>query len=219
MSVAILVPSLNRGYRMRPLVTNIHAATTVPHKIYFCVSDDESKRELDALGEWYLDDSDSDDRRYVTRMNKLVRHIGDEETVFFGSDDVFHHLRWYEHAKSVMNQGYHLVVVNDMHNQNGTAALIHRDHIAHAVFDSPGDVFHAGYVHNFADNEQFYTAYLMGEYAKANASFVEHLHPVWGEANALPWDDTYHGARKGWDHDLALYETRSKLIEATLKRS
>lgn len=214
---AIVVPSLNRPQRIRPLIENIEMATPEPHIILFCVSDDDSKEQLERLGYWYLDDSGSEDKRYVTRMNKLVRHVGTAKTIFFGSDDVVFHPGWLTEATKVMEHGYELVVVNDMHNPNGTASLITTDYANRAVFDSPGDVFHGGYHHNFADNEQFFTAYMRNKYAKAPLSVVEHLHPIFRSSNAIPWDDTYAGAQSGWAHDEALFQNRAKMIEEALR--
>ena len=84
---AILLPSLNRPQRLRETVANIHQNTREPHFILFCVSDKESMDILDELDEWYLDDSNAEDRRYVTRMNKLLKFLDDAKTIFFGSDD------------------------------------------------------------------------------------------------------------------------------------
>lgn len=218
MSVAILVPSLNRPYRLADVVANIHAATQEPHRIYFCVSDEDSIDTLDRLGEWYLDDAESDDRRYVTRMNKLIEHV-EEEFIFFGSDDVIHHSGWFPKAKFVLDQGFSLTVVNDLRNQNGTQALIRKDYLAKAVFDAPGAAFHHGYQHNFADNEMFFTAYMQNQFSRAMDSYVEHLHPVFGHAKSMAWDSTYENARKGWVHDQQLFETRARLIEAALQGS
>lgn len=210
---AILIPSLNRPQRLRMTTEVIHANTAEPHRILFCVSDNESKSILDELGEWYLDDSDDTDRRYVTRMNKLVRHLTDEETMFFGSDDVIHHPGWLTEALKEID-AHAVVVVNDCHNSNGTQAVVRRDYLDKAVFDSPGDAFHGGYQHNFADNEQHFTAGKQGEYARAMESYVEHLHPLFRSHNAIPWDETYRGAMNGWDHDERLFRERAALIES-----
>jgi hypothetical protein len=213
---AILVPSLNRPQQLQGLVENIHAATDDEHAILFCVSDEQSKEVLASLGEWFLDDSDLDDRRYVTRMNKLVAHIADAEFIFFGSDDVIHHAGWLRDAKKALQGPLQLVVVNDLRNQNGTQALIRAEYLEHAVFDAPGMAFHEGYLHNYADTEQFYTASRRGVYGRALNSYVEHLHPLFQNQRSIGWDSTYTNAMKGWDHDTALYNARTRLIDAAL---
>lgn len=211
---AILVPSLNRPQNIRRVVENIHDATPEAHFILFCVSDQESRDILDELGEWYLDDSDCEDRRYVTRMNKLVEHLDDAESVFFGSDDVIHHKGWLTAALRVMDSGPAVVVCNDLHNMAGTQAVVRRDYIDRAVFDAPGKAFHPGYQHNFADNEMFFTANIRGELAHARDAIVEHLHPLFGSINSLPWDETYKNAQMGWDADVELWRKRRQLIES-----
>lgn len=214
---AILIPSLDRPQNLRDVVSSIHTNTPEEHFILFCVSDPASMTILDELGEWYLDDSADPDKRYVTRMNKLViDHLDDAETVFFGSDDVIHRRGWLSEAYRVMDTGPSVVVVNDLHNPSGTQALVRRSYLSRAVFDAPGLAFHPGYLHNFADNEMFFTAHLQGEYARALDSHVEHLHPYFGSSNRRGWDDTYANAQKGWEHDQTLWIERQKLIEETL---
>jgi hypothetical protein len=209
---AILVPSLNRPGNLRDIVANIHQNTPEEHFILFCVSDRDSMLILDELEEWYLDDSDVDDHRYVTRMNKLIAYLDDAKTMFFGSDDVRHHRGWLSAALAVMDRGPSVVAVNDKHNTNGTQAVMRREYLGRAVVDAPGLAFHPGYLHNFADNEMFATARARGEFAHAQNAIVEHLHPVFQSPNALPWDETYVNASKGWDQDRKLFTERLELI-------
>lgn len=210
---AILIPSLDRPQSLQGLVENIHAATPELHLILFAVSDPESKAILDRLGEWYLDDSDWDDRRYVTRNNRLLTYIEDAQTVFFGQDDVVFHPGWLSRGLAVMDSGPSVVIINDLHNPAGTQALMRTSYLDRAVYDAPGLAFHPGYLHNFADTEQFYTASLRGELGHARDAVVEHRHPLFGGS---AWDDTYRNAVKGWDHDLRLWRERRESIEKAL---
>jgi hypothetical protein len=214
----ILIPSLNRPQRLELTAGYIHANTPQSHKILFCVSDLESKAILAEMGEAFIDDSDAPDQRYVTRMNRMVRHplVAEAQTLFFGSDDVIHHPDWLGEAFKVMFDGPKVVVVNDLHNANGTQALMHVDYLPQAVFDSPGDAFHGGYHHNFADNEQHFTAWKRQTYGRALSSLVEHLHPLFRADNAIGWDPTYTDAMQGWAHDEQLFRERSALIEQAL---
>lgn len=214
----ILVPSLGRSKRLAEVARNIHEATPEPHDILFCVGEPESMQALDAVGERYIDDTDDPDKRYVTRMNKLVRAVRYEDkarTVFFGSDDVLHRRGWLTEALRVMDTGPRVVVVNDLHNRMGTQAVMAVDYTIEAVFDAPGDAFHHGYQHNFADDEQFFTAFHKGVYARAMNSIVEHLHPIWGSPRSLRWDSTYINARTNWDQDQALFHERAQMIDGT----
>jgi len=206
---AILIPSLNRAHRLRDLVANIHATTPEPHQLLFCVGDPDSSAILDDLDEWYLYDEEDPDKRYVTRMNKLAHIVVDQlpemRTIFFGSDDVKHHPNWLGEAISCMERGPSIIVVNDLRNRTGTQALIRVEYLQEAVFDSPGDAFHSGYGHNFADTEMFTVGVYREKLGRAMDSFVEHLHPIWGARNAMAWDSTYEvGAveKASPDHDL-----------------
>jgi hypothetical protein len=107
-------------------------------------------------------------------------------------------------------------VVNDTHNASGTQAVMRTEFLDRAVFDAPGDAFHAGYQHNFADNEQHYTAHKHGQHARAMDSVVEHLHPLFGTHNSIGWDATYTNAMAGWDIDEQLFHERMVLIDQAI---
>jgi hypothetical protein len=212
-----LIPSLNRPQRLIEVYDNIQDHTGYEHHVVFCVGDPESVQILGQRGIEFINDSDCDDKRYVTRMNKLIETLDpDDDTIFFGSDDVYHHYGWLENALEVMNGPGepNVVTVNDMRNPNGTQALMRRDYLERAVFDAPGLAFHPGYRHQFADNEQFATAIAQGTYARAMASCVEHLHPLFKQANSLPDDETYKNAQawSTWLHDTELWKKRQHAI-------
>lgn len=217
MSCAILVPSKDRAEYLREVVLNIHATTPEDHRIYFAIGDQASRMVLDELGEDYLWDFDEPDKRYVTRMNKLLHYV-EEHDVFFGSDDVVHQEGWLTAARRVQLQGYPVVVVNDLSNPNGTQALMLSSNTPEACFDDPDAAFHAGYQHNFADTEQFLTARLQGKLARAMDSIVAHLHPH-GHTTFFenPYqkrepDSTYVNAQSHWAEDAALFEKRARLL-------
>jgi hypothetical protein len=214
---AILTPSLNRARYLRVVAENLHEATPEEHRVYWCVGDDESKAVLDELGEFVLFDGEDLDKRYVTRMNKLIKEITEDE-VFFGSDDVVYHEGWLTRARAVIDQGYAVVVVNDLSNPNGTQALMRTDWLPFACFDDPEAAFHGGYLHNFADTEQFTTARLQGQLARAMDSVVAHLHPgghtgfFENPHEKRPFDETYVHAQSNWEHDAALFQQRMRLL-------
>lgn len=218
-STAILVPSLNRPQYLFDLVKNIRDATHEEHRIYFLVGDPASKEVLEAIGGIeVLFDGESADKRYVTRMNKLIKHVVEDE-VFFGSDDVVFHDEWLTRARAVMDQGYSTVVVNDLSNPNGTQALMRTDFLPLACFDDPDAAFHHGYLHNFADTEQFSTAHLQGRLGRAMDSVVAHLHPGGHRTffdnphEKRPFDDTYNEAQTHWMHDAELFSQRIRLLQ------
>lgn len=216
---AVLLPSLGRPHRLEAVVANIRRTTPEDHMILACVGDPESLEILTRLGVYAFDDTGSEDKRYVTRMNRLseVSVAFNAKTVFFGSDDVIHHHGWLSNALEVMAGPGEpsVVIVNDLHNSQGTQALVASDYLDRTVFDDPSVAFHPGYLHQFADTEMFLTAAVKGQAARAMTSIVEHLHPVWKSANALPVDETYKNAQswKVWRHDSALWEERLHAIE------
>ncbi len=207
--IAIFIPSLNRPHRLSALVENIHEATPEPHKIYFMVSDQESQDILKELKEAYF--VDEGDTRYVTRMNKLYK-LTNEPFMFMGSDDILFHKGWAKEALKVMDQGYDVVVGDDLFNRNGTMALIRRSYIQKqsGCIDTPDVLFYPGYQHNYADTEQFDTARKRNVFARALDSVVEHLHFGNGKS---PLDETYQRSNRFTQQDQNLYESRKHLWE------
>jgi hypothetical protein len=216
-STAILIPSLARASYLSVVIQNIHEATPEDHRIYFAIGDDDSRKVVEEAGERYLWDGEDPDKRYVTRMNKLIHEVVEDE-VFFGSDDVVHHEGWLSAARVVMGKGYPCVVVNDLSNPNGTQALMSTDFLGEACFDDPEAAFHHGYFHNFADTEQFNTARIKGALARAMDSVVAHLHPhghktFFDNPHQLREpDSTYSNAQKYWQQDAALFESRMRKL-------
>ena len=240
---AVLVPSLGRPQHVLRTVGNIAQNTPELHTQIWCVSGAEYTDQLDELGflrlgglshtdpsGFYLDDSDDDDKRYVTRMNKLCARVREItglmvagqrtgwDSVFFGSDDVVHHPFWLSQALEVMEQASEaaVVVVNDLRNPSGTQALVRTSYLPLAVFDDPGAAFHHGYHHNFADTEMFQTARVRGVIYRAEDSHVEHLHPLHQGSNQRGWDETYADAQRHWDGDANLYHDRMVTMKEAL---
>jgi len=223
-AVAILIPSLGRPQYVKRVYANIEANTPEPHEQVWCVSGKDYEKELmECKGgnlAWKRDDDD-EDKRYVTRMNKLAAAVlrdGSFDFVFFGSDDVVHHPRWLTHALDVMEEapGAQVVVVNDLRNPNGTQALMDVSYFDKAVFDDPSVVFHPGYQHNFADTEQFFTAKERDVIYRAMDSHVEHLHPLHRGFAQRPMDETYRYAQAHWNEDSALFERRMVAMKEVL---
>lgn len=212
----ILLPSLGRPHRLEDAARNIHLNTDLDHSILWCVGGIQSKTVLDDLGETYIDDTDDPDKRYVTRMNKLIRHdvVQRARSVFFGSDDVVHHDGWLREGLAQMEeQRKAVMVVNDLHNPNGTQALVRTDYFPMLVFDDPTVAFHPGYDHNYADTEQFATAMKYGQHGRAMESIVEHLHPIFATDTSRPWDDTYKNAFKHWQEDSVIFHERMQALD------
>lgn len=224
-STAILVPSLGRARHMRRVWGNIEQNTPEPHVQIWCVGEPDyfeimNESLSDADNFMWLNDTDSRDKRYVTRMNKLARAAValEADFIFFGSDDVVHHPFWLANALKVFEdvEEAQVVVVNDLRNPNGTQAVIRTGYLSLAVFDNPGAAFHHGYNHNFADTEMFLTAAERGVIYRAMDSHVEHLHPLHQGANQRQWDQTYADAQAKWDVDATHFHERMVLMKEAL---
>jgi len=219
---AILIPSLGRSQHVRRTYANIEANTPEPHIQMWCAGEPEYFTEFDQIEDpvSWLNDTDSDDKRYVTRMNKLAKAAVAMkcEYVFFGSDDVIHHPHWLSKALEIMEEAENcsVVVVNDLRNPNGTQAVVRTEYLPLAVFDDPEAAFHDGYQHNFADTEMFQTAAQRGVIYRANESHVEHLHPLHRGSNQREWDDTYAHAQSQWHVDSELYHERMVAMKEAL---
>lgn len=242
---AILIPSLGREQYVPQVVGNIEQNTPEPHTQFWMAAREYAQplHELGLSAEgglraqcppkgFYILDSLDPDKRYVTRMNKLVGAIqrlggveiaiqGGFDYVFFGSDDVVFHPFWLTNALNVMENAPNaqVVVVNDLRNQNGTQALVRTSYLPEAVFDDPTAAFHPGYLHNFADTEMFYTAQKRGVCYRSMDSHVEHLHPLHnqGKPDGRKWDKTYADAQTNWNHDAKLWGERKALIDEAVR--
>lgn len=217
MKCAILIPSLGRAQYIGETLKSIEENTPEDHLVFVCATQEYIDAVRGCCDGRLMFDDDDPDKRYVTRMNKLVREVRklsetlDIHDVFFGSDDVIHMPGWLPNARKVQRQGFGCVVVNDVRNQSGTQALMTVDYLPRACFDDPEAAFHHGYKHNFADTEQFRTAAAQGQLARAMDSVVEHLHPNYRESHrARPMDSTYADAQAHWDEDATLFEARMK---------
>lgn len=204
--IAIFIPSLNRPNKLEALVNNIRENTSLPYKAYFMVSDNESVKILDRLGQSFY--KDCDDTRYVTRMNFLYKNTT-EPYMFMGSDDICFHKNWDIEAMKVAKD-YPFVVGEDMFNQHGTMAFISRKYIKKhsGCIDVPDVLFYPGYQHNYADTEQFGTAQFRGVFARCLDSVVEHQHYGSGKSS---FDPTYAKSNNSSGIDKLLFESRKHL--------
>lgn len=205
-TIAIFTPSLNRPHRLKELVENIRQTTTVPFKLYFVVSDEESVNILDSLGvSFWVDEGGT----WIERNNFMYEKT-DEPYIFLGSDDLRYHPNWDIEALKVMEEVDGVVPVNDKHNPNGTSALISRNYIdtMSGCIDAKGVIAYPEYQHNYADTELFETAKSRERFRYAINSVVEHLHHA---AKKAPIDDTYKKSDKTILKDKKLYDSRKHL--------
>lgn len=188
MSVAILIPVLDRPTRIEPLLANIAATTPEPHEVIFATSDDATINECNRLGAWqYIDDGDT----WPNRINRLF-HATDDPYVFLCADDVLFHDGWLPPLRAAQDDidpgAGGVSVPNDLHNPRGTLALVARAYIdtMSGCVDEAGVVVWPGYAHNWADSELFETAKARSRYRYVPESVVEHLHPCAGKGTEDP---------------------------------
>lgn len=208
MSLAVLIPSMDRAWALARVVENLHEATPEEHTAYFFVNDSSSAQELARLGErCWMDDGESWGRRINFGFFQTT-----EPYLFLGSDDLKFHPGWASAAMESMEQVDGVVSVNDMFNPRGTSALVSRHYIESlsGCADEQGVVVHSGYHHNFADVELFETAKKRGRFAYCETSVVEHLHWLAGKSKR---DATYQRSDTTTELDRQLFHQRKHLWE------
>lgn len=124
--------------------------------------------------------------------------------IYTGSDDIRFHEGWLPKMLEKINEGYHVVVPQDLLNPNGTQALITREYIEtqSCCVDVPNVVFFPGYRHCYAETEQFEVAKKRGVFARSDA-VVEHIH--WANGKSKKDEDYDAGDRNSeGSHELFL---------------
>jgi glycosyltransferase involved in cell wall biosynthesis len=220
MSLAILVPVLNRPHRAAPLVEAFTAATFEQHRIVFiCTEDDDAEQDAcratgtDVLvlpGPWQRGD-------YGRKMNYGYRNTT-EEVLFLAADDIVPAAGWYSTAAALFSEQIQVVGTNDLGNQrvmNGvhsTHTLITRKYAdEQGTVDGPGAIFCEGYNHWYCDDEFIQTAQARGAFAPCLESIVEHFHYYWKHTEK---DATYKLGERYRNNDRRLYERRKHLWAA-----
>lgn len=208
--VAIIIPHLNRWHLVEPLIENIRKTTPQDHHIYFMTSNERSKAIATLNGATVFNDIGDTD--LVTRSNALYR-LTDEDWVFWASDDLYFHTDWLAHLLQAAEQGYKVIVPDDMNNPNGTQALFSREYIqTHSgVVGAKNVLLHPDYKHDWSETETFETAKKRGVFYKCNKSKVEHRH--WSNGKA-PKDDDYKAGERWSGLGVELFQKRKHLWDS-----
>jgi len=218
-ALVIIIPVLGRPHRVEPLLTNVADVTPQPYRVLF-IADHEDRVEIEALeaaGGEYVVLRHSQRCNYAAKINHGFR-ITDEPLVFQGADDLHFFPEWFEHAYQRLDaRGIHVVGTNDLYNprvlrgEHSTHSLFERCYIDdHGTIDTPGEVMHEGYPHEYADDEFVLTAASRHAFMVAQDSIVEHLHPYAGKA---PDDWVYEKGRTDAMRGYELFQRRRKLWE------
>lgn len=210
MSLAILVPVLNRPGNVAPLLASIAATTPEPYRVLFIADpDDRAQREaINAAGAHTLVQRGG----YATKINTAVAATN-ELFVFLAADDLRFQPGWLEAAKAYMSGATMVVGVNDLIERperrgHATHFLITRAYATLPTIDGRRGPLHEGYTHNFVDDELIATARHRNTYAYAQDAHVQHLHPM---NDTAPDDPTYRQGRRHYHRDRRLFARRARL--------
>lgn len=218
LSIAILVPVLDRPHRIEPILDSVTSSTSAEHRLLFIASPDDTAEmaELESLGaDFHVAPAWRRAQGQYAKKINLGYRITDEEWVFLGADDLEFTSGWDEAALKVGSHTHAGVVGtnDDAHplvkkGSHATHPLVRRTYISEEAggpFDGTGEIYCELYDHQWVDNEFIDTARRRGRFAFARNSVVRHLHPHWGTA---PMDATYEAGHAGGERDRLLYIQR-----------
>ncbi len=224
--VVVLVPVLNRPERVGPLTDSFdRSLKKVRARLLFMVGS-EDRGEIEALWAAGVDTLVIEGERrpgdYARKINEGAR-FASEPWLFLGADDLRFEVGWAEEALKVAGEtGKRVIGTDDRGNpsvrlgRHSTHSLVARSYMEElGTIDQTGEILHEGYDHQFVDNELVETARYRKEWAFAEGSVVEHLHPHWGKA---PQDGTYGIAVKNGIRDRKLFNHRRSLWSARSSR-
>lgn len=220
-TVAIVAPVLHRPHRIAQLLDDIDKGTPVGKWRLVVVVDNDDEHSIEAAAaagvEWVADWRHTP--TYASKIN-LGAEVTCEPWLFTAADDLHFHRGWLTAALDVAgNTGAKVIGTNDLVNhaviagQHSTHTLVARDYIDDpgACVDGPGTVMHAGYRHEYCDDELVGTAKARGVWAPAKHSIVEHRH--WS-TKARPRDIVDAIVRASRAESRATFEARRHLWAA-----
>jgi hypothetical protein len=230
--ILVIIPTLGRPGKLRPLAENIRDATRSPVIPLFVIEDDDDA-SLDAvpgltaagLGRVTWNGRKHNWSGAVNSGYASAASLGYPFThVLPGADDLRFADGWDIPALDLLASRPELRVAgtNDLHNaavlagHEATAYLIDRRYIdgpGGVAGQPPGIVQCEDYRHNFTDTEFVCTARARGVWAPCLDSVVEHCHPAFGLAG---WDDGYRMSQDpaGFAADEAIFRYRRCLWES-----
>ena len=229
--ILVIIPTLGRPAKLRPLAENIRDATRSPVRPLFVTEqgDPESWEAATAL-------EDEDLALVVVNQRKrnwsgavnsgyesAARVMFPFTHVLPGANDLRFADGWDTPALDTLARDPLLRVAgtNDLHNPSvlagheATAYLIDRRYIdgpGGVAGEPPGIVQCDAYRHNFTDTEFVFTARARGVWSPCLDSVVEHCHPAFGLAD---WDEGYRMSQDpaGFAADEAIFRSRRHLWE------
>jgi hypothetical protein len=216
--VAVLIPTLGRGYHIKPLLDSLYKSTDRARPVFILRKGDsaeasikEYSKGLDIIS---LPASKTGRGDYAKKINAGCWSTN-EPLIFMAATDLKFHEGWLEAAERRLDNGIHCVGTNDLGNlavmkgEHSTHSLMTREYVqTYGTIDEPGKALHEGYWHEFVDNEFVETAQYRNAWAMALDSHVEHMHPAFGKGG---WDDSYAGFRDRVQFGMDLFAERKHL--------
>lgn len=210
MSLALLVPVLDRPQNVAPLLESIYATTPGPYRVLF-ICDPDDTGEIAAIaregGSAILSGGS-----YASKINAGIRATT-ETLVFLGADDLRFTAGWLPAATARLGDQVHVVGVNDglqreRRPDHATHFLMTRAYAQQPTADGQPGPLSTAYSHSFVDDELIATATARDAYAYEPRSLVKHLHWVNGTAAD---DETYRRGRAQFRQDRKTFGRRSAL--------
>ena len=225
--ILVIIPTLGRAGKLRPLAENIRDATTSPVSVMFVTEPDDLASQASGTNDLAVTVVNQRKRNWSGAVNSgygSAARAGIPFThILPGADDLRFADGWDEPALDVLKQDPALRAVgtNDLHNaavlagHEATAYLIDRryvDDVGGVIDQPPGIVQCDVYRHNFTDTEFVATARARGVWSPCLDSVVEHCHPAFGLAD---WDEGYRMSQDpaGFAADAAVFSARRRLWE------
>lgn len=226
--IALLIPVLARPHRAAPLAASIAQATTVPHRLVFICSPDDTE-QIQACKDaghpplvvgWQPGRGD-----YAMKINAGL-NMTDEEFVFTGADDLDFRPAWAEAALDRIerdeagvcgtNDGKNPMVKRGQHSTHSLVRRAYIDECGGTFDETPGVLLSDAYSHQSVDNELVEAARLRGCFTFAELSLVVHEHPFWNNREGM--DATYEKALRHGREDIRLFQRRKRAFLSAQRR-
>jgi glycosyltransferase involved in cell wall biosynthesis len=226
-SIAVLIPVLNRPKNAQAIIDSVRTASrTKVEPVFVCSPGDTQEiracrrtRARIILTTWEPGAGD-----YARKINLGFSKV-DAPLVLLGADDLRFHKHWDESLLAVAeesqagvvgtNDGWNALVARGLH---ATHPLVARDYIEEqgGTFDcEPGVVYFEGYDHQSVDSELVAVARARDQWAFAEDSLVEHLHPL---AKKSAFDETYRKGLARGREDRRIFARRHRAFLAQERR-
>lgn len=215
--IAILIPTLGRGARIKGVIDNIATTTQLPYTIYFICEphDTDTISKIPTDIPYVKMILNTYPHTYVSAINHGYRSTK-EPYIFCGSDDIEFTKGWDKEASKYFGKyGFIGVVDSWTITKTGVHAshfFVSREYIQKysGVFDEKDVIYSSQYQHLNCDIETEQTAMCRGEFVMSKKSIVEHKH--WCTQNAQ-MDQTYMRGMECQGPDGKTYEKRRRNFE------